>query len=135
VLWARGQEEAAITLEELWNELARSRSFALLCGYHLDIFDLDVQQRSLPEVFRVHSHARPVVDSAWLSEAVDRALREIAGPSGAAHAYLDAAERVPTNGVPRSQAVLSRLSSTNETLARQVLDRARAHYRARQTAA
>ena len=135
VLWSRGDEDAAVAVEELWDELARNRSFALLCGYHFDIFDLDIQRRALPELVRTHSHARPASDPAWLAEAVDRALREVAGPSGAARAYLDAAERMPTTSVPRAQAVLSRLSSTNEPLARQVLERARAHYAARAAAA
>jgi hypothetical protein len=33
VLWRHGQREAAIQLEVLWNELAMSHAFALLCGY------------------------------------------------------------------------------------------------------
>jgi hypothetical protein len=135
VLWSRGEQQAAIALEELWNELARSRSFALLCGYHLDIFDLDAQRKGLPEVFRAHSHARPAADPAWLAESVDMALRELAGARGAARAYLDAAEDLPTTGVPRAQAVLSRLSGTDPGLARQVLERARSHYAARSAAA
>jgi hypothetical protein len=35
ILCERGQPAAAIALEELWNELARTRRFALLCGYRL----------------------------------------------------------------------------------------------------
>ena len=33
VLWRRGQRDAAIQLEVLWNELAMSHAFVLLCGY------------------------------------------------------------------------------------------------------
>jgi KaiC/GvpD/RAD55 family RecA-like ATPase len=33
VLWAQGKYEAAIRLEELWNELAKTHSFYLCCAY------------------------------------------------------------------------------------------------------
>ena len=35
VLWGEGQREAAIELERLWNQLAESEEFSLLCGYAL----------------------------------------------------------------------------------------------------
>jgi hypothetical protein len=38
VLWKRGQPEAAIKLEILWNDLAASHSFQLLCGYSMGNF-------------------------------------------------------------------------------------------------
>jgi len=135
ILWARGEEQAALAVEELWNELARTRGFALLCGYHLDIFDLDVQREALPEIFRAHSHAQPTTSSGRLAEAVHRALTDIAGPRGAARVYLDMAEQMPATSLPRAQAVLSRLSDTNGRLARLVLERARSHYAVTRAAA
>jgi hypothetical protein len=36
VLWREGKLEAAIQLEELWNELAAKFSFSLLCAYSVD---------------------------------------------------------------------------------------------------
>lgn len=36
VLWEAGKHDAAIRLEELWNELLASTPFALYCGYPLD---------------------------------------------------------------------------------------------------
>jgi hypothetical protein len=38
VLWKKGSPEAAIKLEILWNELALSHSFQLLCGYSMGNF-------------------------------------------------------------------------------------------------
>jgi hypothetical protein len=38
VLWKRGCAEAAIKLEILWNELAASHAFQLLCGYSMGNF-------------------------------------------------------------------------------------------------
>ena len=36
VLWQEGKQEAAIRLEEYWNELARLYPFSLFCSYMLD---------------------------------------------------------------------------------------------------
>lgn len=36
ILWQQGKHEAAIELEELWNELAATYSFSLLCAYSVD---------------------------------------------------------------------------------------------------
>lgn len=38
VLWKDGMEAAAIRLEMLWNELATSRTFSLMCGYAMGSF-------------------------------------------------------------------------------------------------
>ena len=53
VLWKNGQQEAAIRLEILWNQLANSQAFSLLCGYSMGQFykDADVQ-----EICRHHTH-------------------------------------------------------------------------------
>src|ERR1043166_8242020 len=110
VLWSEGRERAAIALEELWNDLARTRSFALLCGYHLDIFELGVQRHALPEVIRTHSHAHTVDEPSRLAAAVDQALAKVVGPFRAARIYLDVAEHVPRGAVPRAQSVLDRKS-------------------------
>ena len=130
ILWARGRAEASIALEELWNRLARTRRFALLCGYQLDIFDVSVQTGALPAVFHVHTHAQPAYDAARLSTAVDHALTDVVGPIETARIYLDVAENVPRNSIPRAQAVLAWLSEKNTSLAANVLDRAREHYSA-----
>ena len=37
-LWKAGQAEAAIRLEVLWNRLATTRQFSLLCGYSMGNF-------------------------------------------------------------------------------------------------
>ena len=38
VLWKNGATDAAIRLEVLWNQLARTRAFSLLCGYSVGNF-------------------------------------------------------------------------------------------------
>jgi len=128
VLWQRGEQQAAIALEELWNELAKTRSFALLCGYYLDVFQPDVQRDALPEVMRTHSHTRTVEEPSRLAAAVDQALTEVLGPTRAARIYLDVAEHVPHGSLPRAQAVLNWLSTHEVPFADEILERARMHY-------
>jgi hypothetical protein len=135
LLWRQGNEAGAIALEELWNDLAETRRFALFCGYHLDIFDLDVQTSALPEIARVHTHPRPAADTSRLAAAVDKALAEVLGPVEAGQIYLQVAEQVPHTQLPRAQAVLMWLSQQNPTGAQRVLKRVRTHYVALREAA
>jgi hypothetical protein len=130
LLWQRDRQAAAIALEELWSELATTRRFALLCGYHLDIFDLEVQRTALPELVRTHTHPRPAEDASRLAAAVDRALNETVGPRRTGQIYLQVAEQVPRTKLPRAQAVLMWLSARDADTARRVLDRTRTHYAA-----
>jgi hypothetical protein len=53
VLWQAGQTAAAIRLEMLWNQLAQTHSFALLCGYSMGHFYKDVGQH---DILRQHTH-------------------------------------------------------------------------------
>jgi hypothetical protein len=54
VLWRRGQTDAAIRLEVLWNELASVHTLSLLCGY--DIGNFYKEPSKLDEVVRQHTH-------------------------------------------------------------------------------
>jgi hypothetical protein len=54
VLWRRGQADAAIRLEMLWNELATIYSFSLLCGYATGSFCKDASR--FEEVCHEHTH-------------------------------------------------------------------------------
>jgi hypothetical protein len=53
VLWKDGNSDAAITLEILWNKLAATYGFALLCGYSMGNFYKQVEQ--FHEVCRQHT--------------------------------------------------------------------------------
>jgi hypothetical protein len=53
VLWRREQTAAAIRLEMLWNDLARSHKFGLLCGYAMGNF---YKGASTDEICGLHSH-------------------------------------------------------------------------------
>ena len=54
VLWRRGQADAAIRLEALWNDLATIYNFSLLCGYAIESFVKDSSR--LEEVCHEHTH-------------------------------------------------------------------------------
>jgi hypothetical protein len=52
VLWQQDEHEAAIRLEVLWNELAQTKSYSLLCGYAMGQFYKDAK---LDEVCAQHT--------------------------------------------------------------------------------
>jgi hypothetical protein len=53
VLWKDGMEAAAVRLEMLWNQLAHTRRFSLLCGYSMGSFYKDA---SFEDICREHTH-------------------------------------------------------------------------------
>jgi hypothetical protein len=61
VLWKKGQSEAAIRLEVLWNELAESYDFALLCGYAIGNFYK--QTSRMIEICHLHTGVAGVTQS------------------------------------------------------------------------
>jgi DcmR-like sensory protein len=128
VLARRGQQTAAIALEELWNGLLQTRELALLCAYELDVFDLDTQAGAMPEIVRTHTHQRPVADPARLAAAVHETLTDVVGHDAAARIYLRVAEEVPRTELPRAQAVLMWLSGHEPATAERVLQGARIRY-------
>jgi hypothetical protein len=56
LLCAQGQIEAAIRLEELWNELARRRAFTLACGYRMSRFSNARHAAPFVRICSQHSH-------------------------------------------------------------------------------
>ena len=59
LLWAQDNREAAIDLEELWNDLARDYSFALYCAYPSDCGAAKDGRPSLEHICRSHSAVIP----------------------------------------------------------------------------
>lgn len=54
ILWKQGKTEAAVRLEVLWNELASTHVFSLLCGYAIGNFYKQTQQYE--QVRNLHTH-------------------------------------------------------------------------------
>jgi len=55
LLWADRNASAAIALEDLWNELAVTRSFELLCAYPLSTFAGEESTAGFHDVCQRHS--------------------------------------------------------------------------------
>jgi hypothetical protein len=56
LLWQEGNETGAIRLEILWNQLASTYDFALLCGYAVGNFYKETRDSRLDEVCKQHTH-------------------------------------------------------------------------------
>ncbi len=59
VLWEQGKTGAAVRLEELWNQLAKTRRFHLSCGWPLRFFSHDRDGMVLQRICSEHSHVVP----------------------------------------------------------------------------
>jgi hypothetical protein len=134
ILSREGRTEAAIALEDLWNDYGGRRDFALLCGYHLDVFDREAQAGLLPDVCRTHSHVLPALDPARLTRAVDQALEEVLGAAEAGKVYVLVGQELRSDRIPMAQVLLMWISKNMPALAERVLASARARYDAQPAA-
>src|SRR6266542_997404 len=55
LLWHEGRPEAAIRVEEYWNDLERMYPFSLFCSYMLDLHDDHAYSGPLEGIGRTHS--------------------------------------------------------------------------------
>jgi len=76
LLWAEGHSEAAIRLEELWNDLARTHSFSLHCAYPITNFNRDEDGDAFLRICAAHSAVIPDESYTALSTDEER-LRSI----------------------------------------------------------
>ena len=62
VLFRDGRAEAALIVEALWNDLARSHRFTLLCAYSMGNFYREVNGAAYKSVCGLHDHFVPSAD-------------------------------------------------------------------------
>ena len=55
LLWAQGNAEAAIRLEHLWDEIAKSYDVDVLCGYSLGSFQAGMDSHIFQRICAAHS--------------------------------------------------------------------------------
>ena len=55
--WAQGNADAAIRLEELWNEIAKTYNVDILCGYSLESLRCDEDSYTFRRICEEHSAA------------------------------------------------------------------------------
>jgi signal transduction histidine kinase len=59
LLWAEGKADAAIRLEQLWNQLGHTKSFSLFCAYPMSSFNREKDAGLLLKVCEEHSAVIP----------------------------------------------------------------------------
>ena len=79
VLWQEGKPEAAIQLEEYWNDLARLYPFSLFCSYMLDLHQDRTYEGPLEEIGRTHSDVLGSAEDERFRVALDAASRDVFG--------------------------------------------------------
>jgi len=129
VLRERRQRDAAVELEELWNRLARTRRFTLLCGCRVDVFDRGSQVEALPDVCKLHTHVAAGPDPDRLAHAVDDALVGVLGAQGAGQVYSLVGPEIRERRVPAPQLALMWVSEHMPLNAERILAAARTRYR------
>jgi signal transduction histidine kinase/ActR/RegA family two-component response regulator len=76
VLWRDGNPQAAIRLEEFWNDLGRARPFSLHCAYAMGNFFKEAHCEPFERICKAHDHVVPG-ESYLESDERDKRLREI----------------------------------------------------------
>jgi hypothetical protein len=121
VLWQRGEREAAIRLEEYWNELGKLQTFSLFCAYRMDPLDSAVYGGPLENVCRVHSHLVPARDPARFDASVSAASSSVLDPQLAQILLALAANHQTATHMPAGQAALFWLQQNMPRTAEKVL--------------
>lgn len=75
MLWKDGRADAAIRLEQLWNELAISRPFSLLCAYEMSDFRRAEDAMAFRRICGEHERVIPTDSYTGMSDAMR--MREI----------------------------------------------------------
>ena len=76
LLWQDENVDAAIQLEDLWNDLAQAHSFSLLCSYAMGGFYKEAHADRFQDVCRAHTHVIPA-ESYTQAAGEDGRAREI----------------------------------------------------------
>jgi hypothetical protein len=127
VLFQRGERDAAIRLEEFWNELGNLQTFSLYCAYQLDHLDAN-SYAALQCVCQVHTHLIPVRDYDSFDDAVRDASKEVLDqPLAQMLLSLSTSQRSSTE-MPLGQATLLWLHKNMPRTAEKVLANVRQRF-------
>jgi signal transduction histidine kinase len=117
LLWQQGKADAAIQLEQLWNDLAETHSFSLRCGYPLAGFNREHHRDSFARICSQHHAVIPAENYTAIVDGNDR-LRMIA--------YLQQAEQaLKSEAVERARAKVQseEIKNQNQELIEEVRKR------------
>ena len=121
VLWQRGQRDAALRLEEFWNDLTRLQTFSLLCTYYMDVLDGAAYAGPLECVCQVHTHLIPHRDYRVFNDAVNAASEKVLEQPLAGMLLSLAAHNKTATDMPQGQATLLWLKRNMPRTAEKVL--------------
>ena len=127
-LWAEGNQQAALRLEELWNELGKTHSFSLFCAYPMQGFGGEAQTTPLTHVCGTHSRVIPAESYTTLADP-DARLRAIIQLQQQAHSLqAEITEHKETEAALRAlkEELETRLAEREQLLAREQMARAEA---------
>jgi hypothetical protein len=129
ILWQRGEQQAAIRLEEFWNDIAQLQTFSLLCAYALDPLRGE-NYAGLEAVCRCHTHLIPARDYELFNDAVYESSKKVLDqPLAQMLLSLAASHRTHTE-MPLGQAALMWLKQNMPRTADRVLGEVRARLNA-----
>ena len=123
LLWTQGKYDAAIRLEELWNELHKYQDFSLFCAYPINSFDGEELAQPLCDVCTAHSYVIPAESYTRLDTTDDR-LRAIS-------LLQQKANSLETEIAERKEAERA-LRAMKDQLEAQVIENARLHCQVQQ---
>ena len=129
VLWRQGRPEAAIRLEEYWNELARVHPFSLFCSYMLDSHQAECYAGPVHEIGRTHTDVIVSEDDERFRVALDAASRDVFGVSLARMLSLSGQEDHPgEHRLPSGQRTMLWIMRNMPGSSADILERARRYY-------
>jgi MEDS: MEthanogen/methylotroph, DcmR Sensory domain len=123
VLWQRGDRDAAIGLEAIWNETLRRRAshLSLLCAYSIDPLSDDAYGGPIESICQAHSHLIPARSYERLDEAVALASHEVLDGALASMMQSLSAVHRPRTEMPLGQATLVWLKENMPATAERIL--------------
>jgi hypothetical protein len=124
VLWAAKQYEAAVRLEELWNEMLQSSAVSLFCAYPIDVFGPEFHHGSVDALLCAHTHLVPT--DAALEDALNRAMDEVLGDRVKnLRPLIQSNHRPAWAEIPKPEAMILWLRNNLPGSVEQILSRAR----------
>ena len=127
MLWQQGKRDAAIRLEEYWNDLGKLQTFSLFCAYPMDPLDSKAYDGPLQCVCKAHSHLIPTRDYERLEQGGERGEPPRCSTSRSRKLLLSlAASHRTSTHMPPGQAALLWLSQNMPRTAEKILQEVRA---------
>jgi signal transduction histidine kinase len=119
LLWAEGRPDAAIQLEQLWNSLARTHSFELLCAYPSSLFNQSEDATGIGDICATHTHVTP--DESYTALVTEgerlRAITLLQQKARALETEIAAREKAQTALQHRERELLERNRQLREAIA------------------